>query len=159
MAAGSTYTPIATTTLNTTATSVTFNSIGSYTDIIVVYNGTATDFVNIGLQFNSDTGNNYVYTRTYGDGTTAYSDRATNFSYAGFGIIGTAQSTAIAHVHSYSNSSAYKNVLGRGNTSLYVSKYAAMWRSTAAITSIKVVVGSNSFNSGSTFTLYGIQAA
>lgn len=157
MAAGATYTPIASTTLSGTATSVTFSSIGSYTDIVFIYSGTATDQINIGLQFNSDTGSNYSYTRMYGDGSSATSDRTTNFSYAGFGIIGTAQSTAIANIMNLQNS-AYKTVLGRGNSGLYVSGYASEWRSTSAITSI-TVTGGGTFNSGSVFTLYGIAAA
>ena len=64
MAAGSTYTPIATTTLSSAQSSVTFSSLGSYTDIILVYagTGTSTDTQGIRFQVNGDTGTNYSNT-------------------------------------------------------------------------------------------------
>ena len=61
MAAGSTYTPLATSTLGSAAASVTFSSIsGSYTDLVLVIS-CAQSAAGGGLrfQFNSDTGGNY----------------------------------------------------------------------------------------------------
>jgi hypothetical protein len=159
MPAGSTYSTIATTTLTSNQSSVVFSSIGSYTDIICVFNGTAQNEVSIGFQFNSDSGNNYSYTRIYGDGTSAASDRITNTNACYFGIIGTAQSTAIGHIMNYVNSNTNKTVIGRGNTGLYVSGYVSMWRNTNAITSLTLVPGSGNFVTGSTLTIYGIAAS
>ena len=65
MAAGATYYPIATTTLSSATNSVSFSSIsGSYTDIVIVFNGAAsTSGVTCNVQFNSDTGTNYSTTQ------------------------------------------------------------------------------------------------
>ena len=67
MAAGSTYTPIATTTLGSAASSVTFSSIsGSYTDLILITNpSSATTDQSIYVQFNADTGTNYSMSQHY----------------------------------------------------------------------------------------------
>jgi len=79
MAAGSTYTPIATTTLGSSATSYTFTSIPStYTDLVIVaqIKGDTTTYLN--LRFNGDTGSNYSRTTLSGNGSTASSERRSN---------------------------------------------------------------------------------
>jgi hypothetical protein len=160
MTAGSTYTPIATTTLGSNQSSVTFSSLGSYTDIVIVVGGTITVDQAIGVRFNGDTGTNYSYTRLFGDGTTATSDKATNSVFCYLGIVGTAQSTLIGHINNYGNSTTYKTGIGRGNTSTYVSTYISTWRNTAAITSMTILpAGSNSLVTGTVVTLYGIASA
>ena len=62
-----TYTPIATTTLGSGQTSVTFSSIsGTYTDLILIASASNTGgATNIRLQFNGDTATNYSSTRIY----------------------------------------------------------------------------------------------
>ena len=71
-----TYKPIATTTLGSAAASYTFSSIPStYTDIVLIFGGSMSNFGNLRIQFNSDTGNNYSFTRLLGDGSGAQSDR------------------------------------------------------------------------------------
>jgi anti-sigma-K factor RskA len=65
------------------------------------------------------------------------------------------------HFMNYSNTTTYKTTLSRFASTLYqVWTHAGLWRNTAAINSIKVytTAGAN-FNTGSTFTLYGIKAA
>jgi hypothetical protein len=63
----------------------------------------------------------------------------------------------------YSNSTTYKSVFTRQETNSSGTKavqaIASVWRSTSAITSISINSGSANFNSGATFTLYGIAAA
>jgi hypothetical protein len=56
MAAGNTYTQIASTTLGTAAASVTFSSIaGTYTDLILIVAGKdVTSYAGAQLQFNGD---------------------------------------------------------------------------------------------------------
>ena len=164
MAAGSTYTPIATTTLGSAQASYTFSSIsGSYTDLILiaapVYSSSTTNFaVQVG-NGSVDTGSNYSYTRIYGDGTSAASDRETSYAYAALGILG-ANGNMIGHFQNYANTTTYKTILGRGNSSSYVSAYVSLWRSTSAINIIKVYPANGAnFNSGTSLTLYGIAAA
>jgi hypothetical protein len=57
-----TYEPIATTTLGTSESSVTFSSIsGSYTDLVLIcaVKNTANNGDEVAFQLNSDTGSNY----------------------------------------------------------------------------------------------------
>lgn len=157
-----TYEPIATTTLSSNTTSVTFSSIsGSYTDLVLIVAGTYTtsgtnDAV---LQFNSDTGSNYSWTRLLGNGSAASSSRSTNDVQIDFGLIsGTSQSNSIAHIQNYSNSTTYKTVLGRGNSTEYAGAVVGIWRSTAAINSI-TVKSAATHSSGTILSLYGIKAA
>ena len=166
MAAGSTYTPIATNTLGSATASVTFSSIsGSYTDLVLVYDGTAaTTAASLALRFNGDTATNYSYTYLVGNGTTAVSSRSSNNSemYCSSGnTITTAQNNVIVNILNYSNATTYKTALFRTNNSGVESTDAVgLWRSTSAITSIIVKTQSaNNFAIGSTFTLYGIAAA
>ena len=61
-----TYEPIATTTLGSAASSITFNSIpATYTDLRVVLVGTTTATANCWLTFNSDGATNYSDTFLY----------------------------------------------------------------------------------------------
>ena len=75
MAAGSTYTKIASTTLGTAAASYTFNSIPStYTDLVLVANiQQVTNGEDVAIQFNTDTGTNYSRIYVCGSGSSAHS--------------------------------------------------------------------------------------
>lgn len=167
-----TYEPIATTTLSVDTTEVTFSSIpGTYTDLIIVTRASmnAPGAGSLLLRFNSDTGTNYSTIRMYGSGSSTGSDGDTSQTAMGAGIIGIqADSSAgvfITHIMNYSNTTTYKSILSRGSDdgSAYVSAYTALWRSTSAITNIKLRCGSiatpRDFRSGGNFTLYGIKAA
>ena len=166
MAAGSTYTPIATTTLGSAQTSYTFSSIPStYTDLRIVVTGKTNTGTNPVAQFNGDTGNNYSLNSFGGNGTSASADRRSNQGYAWFGYFAYMDSTTVAtgimDVMNYSNTTTYKTALARfSNAGIATDTTVSLWRSTSAINSILVTTGSaNTFSAGSTFTLYGIAAA
>jgi len=161
----STYEKIATNTLSSTASSVTFSSLGSYTDIVIVsVPSISTGSAGFRIRFNSDSGSNYSQTEIYGDGSSAASARnsnqtsgkltdaispTTNFNF-----------NSIVNVMNYSNSTTYKTFLARGNiASGGTEAVVGLWRSTSAITSIELLPTSSTFASGSTFTLYGILKA
>jgi len=158
-----TYTPIATQTLGSTASSVTFSSIPStYTDLVLVTNPAASGG-DVGLQFNGDTSTNYSYTVIKGNGTTATSVRTANTArlYMVYDLVMSTDFSfnAIANIMNYSNTTTYKSAVIRSNkASQGVEAMAGIWRNTAAINEVKVL-GSVSFAVGSTFTLYGIKAA
>lgn len=158
-----TYEPIATTTLSSAASSVTFSSIAStYTDLVIVISGSQSggsgDF--IGLQYNSDTASNYSNTYVLGNGTAASSGRAANNTNSRFGAFYSDQCNAIVSIQNYANATTYKTALGRSNSAgNNTIAMVNLWRSTAAITSVKVLIETNNFATGSTFTLYGIKAA
>lgn len=168
MAAGSTYTPIQTTTLGSTTTGVTFSSLGSYTDLRLVtqVQSTASTY-DLTLRFNSDTGTNYSRTILTGNGTSAASYRQSNGTYLRTDVDAYVNSTTLQFVTTdimnYSNSTTYKTTLSRttGGATPATEAIVGLWRSTSAITSIIVQldVGAGTFATGSKFTLYGIAAA
>jgi hypothetical protein len=154
-----TYEPIATTTLGSTTTSVSFTSIPStYTDLVIIFSGTSSALAGINIQFNSDTATNYSRTVLDGNGTAASSSRETNQVASTLGLSSTTQSDTIFNIFNYANSTTYKTVLSRANVSASLVRAAVgLWRSTAAITSI--TLSNPTFSIGSTFTLYGVKAA
>ena len=165
MAAGSTYTPIATQSVSAQST-VSFTSIPStYTDLILVAvakSSTAGSGANnYRVQFNGDTATNYSETYIAGNGTTASSGRDTssNVIYIGdvaqtSGVAG----TTIIQIMNYSNATTYKSVLGRGNVAgTETSAAVGLWRSTAAINRVDIFMTSATVTGD--FTLYGIAAA
>lgn len=156
-----TYEPIATTTVGTATDTVTFSSIsGSYTDLIIVFNGTAAASTTAGLRFNSDTGSNYSHTYILGDGSTAFSSRGSNTTFMNQFYPNTTIGTVIFNIQNYSNTTTYKTVLTRvSNTGNYAGALVGLWRSTSAITSVTLFGNGTNFATGSTFTLYGIKAA
>jgi hypothetical protein len=163
MAAGNTYEAIATQTLGSNAASVTFSSIsGAYTDLIMVVNAitsTASEYMSINL--NSDTGSNYSRTNLAGNGTSAVSVRGSNetVGYIGAETYGTnaLKFNTVVHFMNYANTTTYKTFLSRANhVDLAAEAIVGLWRSTSAITTIKV---NSNFATGSTFSLYGIAAA
>jgi hypothetical protein len=158
-----TYEPIATTTLSSAASSVTFSSIsGSYTDLVLVSNLKPTaNTTSNNIRFNGDTGSNYSSTYVYGDGGTAGSGRISSSTYLdGIFDARTAGNTFIMHIMNYSNTTTFKTIIARDSNTTYVVRASVgLWRSTSAITSIYLAPGSSQFDAGATFTLYGIKAA
>ena len=166
MAAGATYTPLATTTLGSSSASVTFSSIpGSYTDLVIAMSlsSTANDSDYSYIRYNGDTGSNYSNTIMSGNGTSALSDRFSNRT--DFNIDYTANLTTqianrIVQIQNYSNTTTYKTALVRANRAgAGTDLMCGLWRSTAAITTILITHSVNQFATGSSFTLYGIKAA
>jgi len=169
MAAGSTYTPIATaTTSGSSTTEVTFSSISGYTDLICIAN--IKPIANISalqVRFNSDTGSNYSYVQYSGNGssTATTTDQNQNYALASGALLNTTDPTMyVMYVNDYANTTTYKTLITRGNraadTSLAaVSQSAAVWRSTSSITSFTIRAGGEILVAGSTFTLYGLLGA
>jgi hypothetical protein len=169
MPASITYTPIATTTLSSAQSSVTFSSIsGSYTDLVLVANLgiTNANTANVVCRFNSDTNSNYSVTRIYGSGTAATSDRVNNAPFMYLcalaypsGSVG--ENIYTINIQNYSNTTTNKTVLTRANRAATgTDAIVGLWRSTAAITSVTILLDpSDTYKSGSTFSLYGITAA
>jgi hypothetical protein len=165
-----TYDLIASTTLSSTAADVTFSSLGSYTDIRVEVSCQTSEASNIGLQFNGDTATNYDWVSLNGrsEGGSPVSAKASNAASLSINWYTASVTNAWAKIFvdimSYRNSTR-KTILSRAITTSGNSTFsgneliAGTWRSTSAITSIKVISGGGTFNVGTTITLYGIQAA
>lgn len=169
MAAGSTYTPIATQTLPSATSTVTFSNIsGSYIDLVIVidYKAATTNYPTLALTFNSSA-TGYSGTQMWGTGLAASSNRTTSAALIsiarGAGVPSTIgyTGTIIINLQNYSNTTTYKTVLARtGSSDTGTEADVGLWQSTSAITSFTIVSGSNNdIASGSIFTLYGIAAA
>lgn len=157
----STYTPIATTTLGSAQSSVTFSSIPStYTDLVLIVSAKNTSASqNYGyIYFNSDTGSNYSRTVLTGDGSSAASARFSNsIVLATEAVAGKAVQTV--NIMNYSNTTTYKTMVGRDSNNALVGAFVSLWRSTAAINTVTCTAYTANFDGGSTFTLYGIASA
>jgi hypothetical protein len=166
--ATNTYVALDKITLGTAAASITFSSIPQgYTDLVLVSNPkVSSNQEAIQVQFNTDTSSgstNYSFTQLYGDGSSAASSRSSNGSsiYLSNGTSASNYGAGIFNIMNYSNTTTYKNVLGRFSEAAYVSwADVGLWRNTDAITSLTLTVsGTNkTLSAGSTFSLYGIAA-
>jgi hypothetical protein len=158
MAAGATYEPIATTTASS-GTTVTFSSVPqTYTDLFLVVEGYGTEPTGVTLHFNGDTNQNYSYTTVSGSGTAASSGSNINMSFINGGVFSTSRGVSTYNIMNYSNTTTYKTVIGRGNTTGHETKeVVGLWRSNAAISSVSIQC--SNFQPTCYFTLYGIKAA
>ena len=161
-----TYEPIASVTLGSAAASHTFSSIpGTFTDLVLVsYCNGSTGAGSFVVRLNSDTGNNYSFTRLLGFASGVISDRVANRSYADFGSFGGPVGTpnaSVTTIMSYANANVNKTILSAaGNGTDYVTRWVSLWRSTSAVTSVTILTDTvANLTSGSTFSLYGIKAA
>lgn len=164
MPAGSTYTPIATTTLGSAVANYTFSSIPStYTDLVLISSVKYTSATShILVQLNGDTGTNYSNTFLYGTGLSALSGRNSGLDAGYFGRAENGNyGVGVTHFQNYSNTTTFKTWVSRGDApSTLTIAYVNLWRSTAAISSMKLIaLAGQNFEAGSTFTLYGIASA
>jgi hypothetical protein len=159
-----TYDSIASTTLATAQTTITFSSISAnYTDLVLVCSGNmaAGSSVDNVMRFNDDTNSNYSRTYLFGDGSSAVSGRNSNQTSLTLPYWNSsAIHNTIIHINNYSNTTTNKTVLARNNMAgESIIAYVLLWRSTTAINKITISRGStNDFAAGSTFSLYGIKA-
>lgn len=169
-----TYEPIATTTLGSSASSITFDSIpGTYTDLRIILSSTADNGQNITLRFNDSSGTVYSGTFIVGQGSPSTgSQRNYDSTYLYIGNESTASTNTnprldMIDIFSYAGST-FKTVLmatskENNNASASANSVeigAGMWESTNAITKIVFLwSGTNNFKSGTTVTLYGILKA
>jgi len=162
-----TYEPIATTTLGSTASTITFSSIPStYTDLRLVFVGkvqsAATDII---VRFNSNTSTVYSSTRITGDGASASAGRQASANHLrisnnslsttvpSFGTIDLFSYTAAIFKTSLSTYSQDLNGSGQ------VERTVGLYRSTTAISTIELIGDGSNFSIGTTATLYGILKA
>jgi hypothetical protein len=165
MAAGATYEPIATTTLGSTNSTITFSTIpATYTDLVLIGNPKLSASLDYKWYVNGDnTSGLYSQTRLVGDGSTATSGRTTGANFLYLDLTAPASSsvqTFIMNFQNYANTNTFKTVLVRyNNAGTETAARVNLWRNTNAITSITISTDSSTFAIGSQFTLYGIAAA
>jgi len=165
-----TYENIATTTLtNNTTDNITFSSIANtYTDLrVILVCSVSTSTGGAIFQVNGDTGTNYSFTELDGNGSTAGSYSMSNQIriYLNYGADTMSTIPVMFTIDSFSyagstNKSFLITESNDQNGAGQVTRAVALWRSTSAITSIKLSFGGgNFFKSGATATLYGIKSA
>ena len=164
-----TYDKIATTTLGSSSSLVTFSSIpGTYTDLVLVGSIQMSDNTSFYIRCNSDTSNKYSATLLAGDGSTASSLRVTQTDLGGNGIYVNSNTfptsgsfgVSIWNFLNYSNTTTNKTILSRaGSAGLSTKAVVNLYASTSAITQLDIRPFSGTMAVGTSFTLYGIKAA
>ena len=156
----STYEKIATQTLGSATSTVTFSSIpATYTDIVVVCGVLGNSSTNLKFRCNNDSGSNYSGTYLFGNGSSAGSGRVTNQTSALAYASGIVQGSFILHFMNYANTTTNKTVISRGDdASNQTNAWVSLYRSTSALNRIDLLGDAANFSIGSTFTLYGIKA-
>lgn len=154
-----TYDCIATTTLSSTASTITLSSIPStFTDLVlacsILGNGSPSR-----IYFNSDSATTlYSYTELAGDGSAVSSSRQTGTFLPWTGNTNsTTPLVSIIQINNYANTNVNKTVLIRhSQQASHTAIVVGMWSSTSAINAVNLTGAT--FNSGTTVTLYGIKA-
>lgn len=153
-----TYTLIDSTTLTSSAGSVTFTSIPqTYGDLRLVVNHNSTSGNYTRVELNS--GGSYSYVVAYGNGSTASSDAYSGYTQVIFDPVN--QQTWLQgtlDVMDYSVTNKHKTMLSRADHVNATLMGVWRWASTAAVTSIKIVNPQPDLPVGTTIYLYGIEA-
>jgi hypothetical protein len=171
------YDSLATVTLSSSASSVTFSGIPSgykhlqIRGIIKDVTTGAADYDALRIQYNGDTATNYSWHYLKGEGVGSGGvGQASSSSYLWSGTVirsGTGQtsafSTSVIDILDYANTSKYKTqrwLNGTEFNALYpwVGLGSGLWQSTSAITSIKMYMDTGvNFAEYSQFALYGVK--
>ena len=167
--------PIATVTLSSQTTNIDFTNIPQdYTHLQirgvgnVIYAGL--DYGDLSLNFNSDTGANYSWTRMRGNSSNVNTDLQTGYSSARavYMCLTTSSSSfygsTIIDILDYSNASKYKTAYSMGGIDFNaagsgVGSTSSLWLNTNRITSIRCSSSNGDFRANATFALYGIKTA
>lgn len=166
------YESIATYTSTGSAGDIEFTSIpGTYKHLQlrgILRTNDSGSFNNQTLRFNGDTASNYALHRLRGDGANTAANGVANIGSindfmraTGSGIASNIFSAAIVDILDYADTNKYKTIRvlnGQdANGSGEIILVSGLWRSTSAITSLKIFVSGGTAISGSTFALYGIK--
>jgi hypothetical protein len=162
-----TYEPIATQTLGSAASAITFSSIpATYTDLRLVIVGIDSAEGGLRMTYNNDTSALYSNTQLYGVFSTAYSGRSTGITYCDLSVLSLATTPKLIEVDifSYAGSTFKTNLVSfSGNTNGAsldgIAKVVNLYRSTTAISRLDLGLSAGSFDTGTSATLYGIKNA
>jgi hypothetical protein len=151
-----TYIALATVTLASSTTSITFSSIpATYRDLVLIgYSLSGTGVRGFGtLRFNGNT-SDYSRTEMVGNGTSAVGFAAANLIPITYGTVRAAQ---IIHIMDYAQTDRHKGVLYRNSLANDGALLGSgRWGNTAAINNVSLISFSENFGEGSTFSLYGV---
>lgn len=147
-----TYISIASITLSSNVSSVTFGSIPqTYRDLVIAVTGTVSLTGDLLIEFNGNS-SNLSYVKITSDGSTA----ATSRNRVG---LFTTESQIISEIIDYSVTNKHKLSLTRASAAdEEVAQMVSRWANTAAITSCKIEPSNGVLQTGTTLALYGIEA-
>jgi|TARA_R110000744_G_scaffold79169_1_gene155647 hypothetical protein len=154
-----TYIPLATVTLATSSSAVYFDSISQdYSDLVLVFECEGSNSNRINGNLNGDTGANYSMVSMENDGGSTVSDSGSGSAYFHAGVCrDTSRSINIVNIMGYSDTDKHTSILSRENApTARLGARAMRWANTAAVTSVAVSCSNGTFDSGSTFKLFGI---
>ncbi len=159
------FVSIATTTLGSNSSTITFSAIPQvykHLQIRALHKTTGGTWVDLAL--NSDTTtSNYAYHRTFGDSSTANAEGTTSsrrfftsYPYWVASVIdildytNTNKNTTIRGLHGWVGD-------GTGGQNGEVNLISNLWLNTSAVSSIQITIPSQNFTTNSRFALYGIE--
>ena len=150
-----TYIPLATITLGSAQSSVTFGSIpATYSDLIAVFDGQGSTDSFMKVYPNNDSAN-ASNVAMYGNGSSPGSGVFTPITWGTYNT--TTRTHAILEFMSYSATDKHKSVLIRdGESGTQVNVRAARWASNVAISSLVFQAAGGNMAIGTTISLYGI---
>jgi hypothetical protein len=154
------WVPLATTTLSSSASDITFSSINTatYRDLILVAKAKSTSSAyDQAINFNGDTNaGNYSCVIAYGNGST-YSSTTSSFIIDFYGSVTTDNTNVtILQILDAGASDKHTTYLSRANrASSGVDMVAGRWANTAAITSLRYFLNGGTLDAGTVVSLYG----
>ena len=162
-----------TTTLTSTASSVTFSGLGAYSDYkhlqirAVTRSDRAGEDLDLLCRFNSDTNTNYAHHSIDGNGSSVDSQGSTSQTsmklgkFLASGAPSGAFGASITDVLDFSSANKNKTIRTlMGSKAQYfqeISLFSGFRNNTEAVTSIQIFGESNNLVSGSRFSLYGVK--
>lgn len=169
----SSYESIATATGTGSSGTITFSSIPSTFKHLEIRglgksSSAGSTYINVNIRFNGDTGANYAYHYLQADGTSVYASgtaSSTSAEYVGQATLNSANAPAgnlisILDYASTTKNKTLRSFVGNDNNGTGRPHLGSgLWISTAAISSISLIIGSGNFTTDTTFALYGIKEA
>lgn len=160
-----------TTLISADTASVTFSSLGSYSDykhlqIRTILAGSSTSTAQLYIRFNGISSTSYARHFMRGDGTAVGVSAAINQTQIAFNFIGSSSATSafsagvidILDYSSTSKNTTIRSLEGQVNSlENFVRLESGLFNSTAAITSITMSPSLGNFIAGSRFSLYGVK--
>jgi hypothetical protein len=162
---------IATTTATGSTADVTFSSIPqdyTHLQLRMIIKGHTANTNNTQIRFNSDTGTNYSWHYLRGTGSAAQSSAGATQSGMQIGnhpstAVASAFAVFVVDILDYKDTNKFKTIrtisgYDLNNTDGVVALFSGNWRSTSAISTIRIFPGADSFGQYSSFQLYGVKA-
>lgn len=170
--AGGAYDLLETQVLTSSASSVSFTGLDTFSDykhlqiraVTRTTRGSSNDVVL--LNFNSDTGSNYAWHSLRGTGSAVTSGAGTSQTYIQLGITQTTNNTAnafsplVADILDFSSSSkntTVRSLSGQTTGDTFIDLRSGLWDSTSAVTSMELTQFGSDFVAGSRFSLMGVR--